>query len=163
VPQGVLCKHVFHNNLWSWVEITHLCHPLHNTPVRSFFSPPRDPSPAATVPLPPASFHVNRAATGALPSAGRPAGPPESPQMSRLPPSPPPPLNSGRRVGLSRPPPLTLDASDGNGAVAAGEEEQNGAHGAVCEDSFAPFSQEFDAAGEFGDHQAGGATVAASG
>jgi hypothetical protein len=103
-----------------------------------------------------ASFHVNSAAAGALPSTGRLAGPPESPEMSRPPPPLPPPLNSGRRVGLSRPPPPTLDALDGNGAAAAGDEEQNGAHGAVWEDSFAPFSEGFDAASDFGEEEAGG-------
>jgi hypothetical protein len=45
VPQGVLIKHVFHNNSWSWGAITHLCHRLHNIPVRSFFPPHCDPSP----------------------------------------------------------------------------------------------------------------------
>jgi hypothetical protein len=69
-------------------------------------------------------------------------------------PPPPPPLNSGRRVGLPRPPPLTLDASDGNGAAAAGDEEENGAHGAVWKDSFALFSQGFGAAGDLGDNEA---------
>jgi hypothetical protein len=99
---------------------------------------------------------VNRGAGAALPSVGWPAGPPESPEMSRPLPPPPPPLNSGRRVGLSCPPPPTLDALDGNGAEAVGDEEQNGAHGAVWEDSFAPFSEGFDAAGDFGEEEAGG-------
>jgi hypothetical protein len=139
VPQGVLCKHVFHNNSWSWGVITHLCHRLHNITVRSFFLPTATHRLPVTVPLLRRLLHREQAAAGALPSAGRPAGPPESPQMSRPPPPPPPPLNSVRRVGLSRPPPPTLDAMDGNGAAATGDEEQNGAHGAVWEDSFAPF------------------------
>jgi hypothetical protein len=37
---------------------------------------------------------------------------------------------------------------DGNGAAATGDEEQNGAHVAVWEDSFAPFSEGFEAACE---------------
>jgi hypothetical protein len=45
VPQGVLCEALFCTHSWSWVEITHLCHPLHNIQVRSIFPPPRDPSP----------------------------------------------------------------------------------------------------------------------
>jgi hypothetical protein len=106
-------------------------------------------SPDLFSPSPPASRE--QGAGAALPSAGQPAGPPETPEMSRLPPSPPPPLNSGRRVGLPRPPPLTLDASDGNGAAAAGDEEENRAHGTVWEDSFAPFSQGFGATDELGD------------
>jgi hypothetical protein len=40
VPQGVLCEGTFCTHSWSWVEITHLCHPLHNVPVRFFFSLP---------------------------------------------------------------------------------------------------------------------------
>jgi hypothetical protein len=42
VPQGVLCKHVFRNNSWSWGVITHHCHRLRNIPVQFF--PPCDPS-----------------------------------------------------------------------------------------------------------------------
>jgi hypothetical protein len=67
-----------------------------------------------------------------------------------------PALNSSCRVGLSCPPPLTLDASDVNGAVAAGDEEENRAHGVVWEDSITPFSQGFGAAGDLGDDEAGG-------
>jgi hypothetical protein len=118
--------------------------------------PPRDPSPAPTFPLLPRPRLVNRGAGAALPSAGRPAGPPETSEMSRLSPPPPPPLNCGRRVGLSRPPPLTLDASDGNGVAAAGDEQQNGVHDDVWEDSFAPFSQGFDAVGDLGEEEAVG-------
>jgi hypothetical protein len=98
---------------------------------------------------------MNTTAAAALPSIDRPAGPPETPEMSRPPPPPPPPLNSGRRVGLPRPP-LTLDASDVNGAAAAGDEKENGAHGVVWENSIAPFSQGFGAAGDLGDDEAGG-------
>jgi hypothetical protein len=137
------------------VEITHLCHPLHNVSVRSFF--PRDPSSPsrrcrAPLPLPAVREQY---ATTTLPSVGRSAGPPETPEISRPPPPPPPPLNSSRRIGLSRPPPLTLDASDVNGAAAAGDEEENGAHGAIWEDSIAPFSQGFGAVGDLGDDEAG--------
>jgi RNA recognition motif-containing protein len=41
------------------MKITHLCHPLHIIPVR-FFSPPRDPSPPAIVPLLRRPRDVNR-------------------------------------------------------------------------------------------------------
>jgi hypothetical protein len=67
-----------------------------------------------------------------------------------------PALNSSCRVGLSRPPPLTLDASDVNGAAATGDEEENGSHGIVWEDSIASFSQGFGAADDLGDDEAGG-------
>jgi hypothetical protein len=40
VPQGVLCEGWFRTHSWSWVEITHLSHPLHIIPVRLFFFPP---------------------------------------------------------------------------------------------------------------------------
>jgi hypothetical protein len=112
------------------VEITHHCHPLHKR-TGSFLFPPGDSSLSSysRTRRDPSSPPVNSAATAALPSAGRPARPPEMPEMSR--PPPPPPLNSGRRVGLPRPPPLTLDALDGNGAAVAKDEEQNGAHGVV--------------------------------
>jgi hypothetical protein len=82
--------------------------------------------------------------------------------MSRLPPPPPPPLNSSRRVGLSRPPPLTLDASDGNGAAATGDDEQNEAHGAVWEDTFDPFSQGFGATRDLGQDTSGGLAMGAA-
>jgi hypothetical protein len=154
VPQGVLCESMFCTHSWSWVEITHLCHPLPNILVRYFFSPPRDPSPPSTFPLLRRPPHVNRGDGAALPSAGRPARLPETVKMSLPPPPPPPPLNSGRRVGLPRPPPLTLASSDGNGAAAARDEEENGAHGVVWEDSFAPFSQGFGAPGDLGDDEA---------
>jgi hypothetical protein len=96
-----------------------------------FSPPPRNPSPSPTFPLLRRPRLMNRGASAALPSAGRPVGPPETPKMSRPWPPLPSPLNSGCRVGLSRPPPLTLDASDGNGAAAAGDEQQNRAHGEV--------------------------------
>jgi hypothetical protein len=45
---------------------------------------------------------------------------------------------------------------DGNGVAATGDEEQNKAHGAVWEDSFAPFSEGFEATGKLGEDMAGG-------
>jgi hypothetical protein len=56
--------------------------------------------------------------------------------MSRPPHPQPPPLSSSCRVGLQRPPPITLDGSDVNGMVDVIVGEQNGADGAGGEDSF---------------------------
>jgi hypothetical protein len=65
--------------------------------------------------------------------------------MSQPPPPPPPPLTSAHRVGLSRPPSVTLDSSDGNGMETAGIEEENGAEVAFREEPLGPFSQSLGA------------------
>jgi hypothetical protein len=81
VPQGVLCKHVFRNNSWSWGVITHLCHRLHTYRFNFFFPeqnaapPPRDASsPPRAVPPPPPVLNRSRRRPCLLPAAGRTAG-----------------------------------------------------------------------------------------
>jgi hypothetical protein len=92
----------------------------------SFFLFPTRPATSLDLSSPPSPASRQQGVGAAVPSAGRPARPPETVKMSRPPPPPPPPLNSGRRVGLPRPPPQTLPGSDGYGAAAAGDEEENG-------------------------------------
>jgi hypothetical protein len=73
MPQGVLCEALFRTHSWSWVEITHLCNPLHNIPVRFVFfryipSPPSRTRPR--LPLCPSASVLAAAASWS--SAGRP-------------------------------------------------------------------------------------------
>jgi hypothetical protein len=69
----VLCEGMFCTDSWSWVEITHLCHPLHNIPIRSIFPTPTQPIsfPNLSSPPPPASHEQGRQRR---PSLRRPAG-----------------------------------------------------------------------------------------
>jgi hypothetical protein len=77
VPQGVLCKHVSHNNSWSWGVITHHCHRLHNISVQFFFPTTRRllPRTEAAAPLPLlAASTVRRRRPSRRRPAGRTAG-----------------------------------------------------------------------------------------
>jgi hypothetical protein len=69
VPQGVLCECTFCTHSWSWVEITHLCHPLHNVPVRFFFLFPTRPATSLNLSSPPPPASRQQGAGAAVPSA----------------------------------------------------------------------------------------------
>jgi hypothetical protein len=89
-----------------------------NVPVR-FFSPSRPVASPSKNPARP--FLSSRAATVPPPQLfSPPAGPPETPEMTRQPLPPAPPLGSTRRVGLHRRPPPTLDGADEHGSTAVG-------------------------------------------
>jgi hypothetical protein len=102
----VLCEGLFRADSWSWVEITHLCHTLHNLPIQFYFSRASRRLPPVTRPRA-LSFCPSRSvlvADASWSSVGRPdrRG---TPEMS-LPPLPRP-LSSSCWVHLPHPPPLT--------------------------------------------------------